>query len=294
MPSRWWAAITLGTLALSGCAAAQSAPERSPTSSAARSYGPAVTGMTALAYRTRVDDAAGGRFQIKLTNTGSVEFTVVATALDSPGFEPLPPSPRETFFRPGARIDMPTPYGAVICTDEVVAEPAYAALEVRRPNGSHEQVRVPMPSDHDVLTRIHAEECQAVALAEAVTVELVDLQVVGSGADQVVHGMLRLTRRDSDESIAVTDVRGSVLYDVVPQQGTALPVVLAATASSVAMPIQVSPATCAAHVIAETKKPFVYPLWLSLDGAEPVFSEIPVTTSQRDVLYRSLLVACEL
>lgn len=181
---------------MTGCGAAQPAPGASTTTSVARSYGPAVEGMTALAYRTRVDDAEGGRFQIKLTNTGSVEFTVVATGLDSAGFEPLPPSPRETLLRPGARIDMPTPYAPVICRETGVAEPAYAALDVVGLDGSREQVRVHMPSDHDVLTRIHDEECQAVALAEAVTVELIDLRVVGSGVDQVVQGTLRLTRRD--------------------------------------------------------------------------------------------------
>lgn len=292
MPSRGWAALAIGTLALSGCAAAASDPDSGATTSAALSYGPPVEGMVALAYRTRVDDAAGGQFQIKLTNTGTEEFTVVATGLDSAGFRLLPASPRETLFRPGARIDMPTPYGEAVCGPDITAEPAYAALDVVRPDGTHERVRVPMPSDHAVLTRIHDEECQAVALAEAVTVEVVDLRPIGPGADQVVRGTLQLTRMSGEQAITVTEMRGSVLYDVVPGQ---LPATLAADESVLAVPIEVSPATCAAHVIAETKKPFVFPLWVSLNEQdEPVFSEIPLSTPQRDLLYSSLKLVCGL
>lgn len=294
MPSRWWVAVAIGALATSACATAESDPSAGATTSAALDYGPSVDGMVALAYRTRVDDAVGGRFQIKLTNTGNEQFTILGTGLDSAGFRTLPLSPRETLFRPGARIDLPTPYGQVICGPGDVAEPAYAALDVQRPDGTRDQVRVPMPSDHGVLSRIHGEECQALALAEAVAIELVDLHLVGSGADQVVQGSLELTRRSSEQDIGVTDMRGSVLYVVAPQHGTTLPVDLGAEESSLTVPIEVAPATCAAHVIAETKKPFVFPLWLSLGGTEPVFSEIPVSTTQRDLLYGSLSVVCDL
>ncbi len=84
-----------------------------------------------------------------------------------------------------------------------------------------------------------------------------------------------------------------MLYDVVPGEGAQLPLILAADQVRLAVPIEVSPATCAAHVIAETKKPFVFPLWVSLnEEEEPVFSEIPMSPPQQDLLYGSLLVVC--
>lgn len=258
------------------------------------SYGPAVAGMTALAYRTRVDEAAGGRFQIKLTNTGSEPFTVVSTGLDSAGFTTVPQSARRTEFAPGARIDMPTPYGEVRCGPDEPPEPAYAALDILRPNGSTERVRVPMPSDYGVLTRIHDQGCVARQLAEDVTVELTGLDEVGQGAQQVVHGVLRLTRAASPADIAVTDIRGSVLYDVGPASGSGLPAILAADAHTLDVPVEMSPASCDTHIIAETKKPFVFPLFLALDGGEPIFSLIPVSEAQRGMLYDSLIVACGL
>lgn len=294
--SRWWMALAVGVLALSGCALTQTGagPEAVATTTVSVSYGPAVDGMVALAWRTRLDDAAGGRFQIKLTNTGSEQYTVLATSLDSPGFIPLPPSPRETLFRPGARIDMPTPYGPVICDADVHAEPAYAALEVLRPDGTREQLRVPLPSDYAILTRIHDEECLAEAIAEALSVELIDAQVVGSGADQALQATLRLTRRAGEQSIAITDVVGSMLYDLVERDGIELPVVLAPDQSMLTVPIQIAPATCAPHVIAETKKPFTFPLWLSFDGAERQYSEIPTSAAQRELLPGVLVEVCDL
>jgi len=292
MPSRWRVALAVAGLALSGCAQTQARPGAGASTSASLTYGPAVDGMVALAWRTRLDDAAGGVFQIKLTNTGSEQFTVLATGLDSPGFTLLPPNPRETLFRPGARIDMPTPYGPVICDAE--AEPAYAALEVLRPDGTHEQVRVPLPSDYGILTRIFDEKCQAAALAEAVAVELVEPRVVGSGAEQVLQATLQLTRRASEKSIAVTDLVGSMLYDLVERDGIELPLELAPEQSVLTVPIEIAPATCATHVIAETKKPFTFPLWLSLDGAEPLYSEIPTTAAQRAPLSGVLVEVCDL
>lgn len=296
MPSRWWIAVAVGGLALSGCAQTQppSGSGTSATTSANLRYGPAVDGMTALAYRTRLDDAAGGRFQIKLTNTGDEAFTVTSTALDSAGFERLPPAPRTTEFRPGARIDMPTPYGAALCGVSEPAEPAYAALEIVRPDGARETVRVPMPSDYGVLSRIHDEECLRMSLFAALTVELVDLRPIGTGGDRILTGALRLTRRPGTGDVAVTDLRGNVLYDVLPAQGTTLPVANGPEEPALTLPLTIGPATCMTHVLAEIKQPFVYPVWIGVDGAEPVRLEIPVAQPQRDLIYAMLVVACDL
>lgn len=265
-----------------------------PTATPTYAYGPEVPGMTALAYRTRLDDAAGGLFQVKLTNTGDSPFIVTSTALDSTGFQSLPAAPRETEFRPGARIDMPTPYGPALCGPDQRAEPAYAALDVRHPDGTEQRVRVPMPSDYGVLTRIHDEECLKLAVATAVTIELVDLRPSGVGAAQVVAGELRLTRQGDTDEVMVTDLRGNTLYDVLPVDGTTLPVGNGAERPALTVPLTIGPATCMTHVLAEIKQPYVYPVWIGLDGADPVRIEIPVTPAQRDVIAAMLVVACDL
>lgn len=282
-------------LCSSGCGMSEgspSAPVPQAVEPAVLSYGPAVPGLDAQAYQTRVDEAVGARFQITVTNTSSVEFTVVGTGLDSPGFAPLPQSPRETVFRPGARYDLPTPYGTAMCQADVPAEPAYAVLDVLRPDGTREQLRAPLPSVAEVLTRIHDRECRAADVAAAVTVSLVDLVAVGEGPEQVVSGRLQLTRAAAQGPLAVTGLRGSVLYEVVP--GLAFPVELASADDVVSLPVELSPRTCEAHTIAETKQPFLFPLFISFDGAEASYSEIPVSQDQRDLLFGSVQEVCGL
>lgn len=298
--SRSTAIVLLAVALLAGCGQGSDAAPRGSTAAPTTTplptfeYDAPVDGMVALAYRTRLDDAAGGRFQVKLQNTGTTPFTVVSTALDSAGFDALPPAARETEFAPGARIDMPTPYGDARCGPDQPAEPAYAALEILRPDGTRERVRVPMPSDYNVLTRIHDEECSKLAIAAAVTVELVDLTPVGDGADQVLAGELRLTRQPGTGELAITELRGNVLYDVLPAFGTALPAGNGPEAPGLGLPITIGPATCATHVLAEIKQPYVYPVWIAIDDEEPVRLEIPVPQAQRDQIAAMLAVACDL
>lgn len=298
--SRSPAVVLLAVALLAGCGQGSGAAPRATTTPATSTalptfeYDAPVDGMVALAYRTRLDDAAGGVFQVKLQNTGTTPFTVVATALDSAGFEALPPAARDTEFSPGARIDMPTPYGAALCGPDQPAEPAYAALDVVRPDGMQERVRVPMPSDYDVLTRIHDEECSELAIAAAVTVELVDLTPVGAGSEQVLAGELRLTRQPGTGELAITELRGNVLYDILLTDGTQLPVSNGPEAPGLGLPITIGPATCMTHVLAEIKQPYVYPVWIAVDDDEPVRLEIPVPQAQRDQIAAMLAVACDL
>ena len=53
-------------------------------------------GIEAEAVRQRTDEAIGGQVQVRITDTGDEPFTVTSVALDSPGFEPLPPREHTT------------------------------------------------------------------------------------------------------------------------------------------------------------------------------------------------------
>lgn len=293
---RLCAVAAVAVVVLTGCSGEGSSPAGpeapEPTGTATLSYAPPLPGISAEAYQTRVDEAVGDRFQIALTNTSAVGFTVVGTGLDSAGFTRLPLSPRETTFGPGARIDLPTPYGSALCDAGTSAEPAYAVLDVVGADGVREQLRAPLPSVATVLTRIHERECAADALAAAVTVEFVDLVAVGAGAEQAGIGRLQVTRADASGSISVTGLRGSVLYKITP--GTDFPVEIATGQALAGLPVTITPRTCEAHTIAETKQPFLFPLFISFDGAEAVYSEIPVPEAQRDLLFGVVEEVCGL
>jgi hypothetical protein len=269
MRGRRCAAVLLVALT-AGCAASAEPAADAPATTATTSLSagptvPAVPGIEAEAVRQRTDEAIGGQVQVRITDTGDEPFTVTSVALDSPGFTPVPPREATTEFAPGRVIDLPVKYGSPRC--DVSAEPAAARLTVVRPDGSTEDLRVPLAAE--IMTRIHEEECAVLALLEVVDVSVVDLV----DEDDALTGSLRLTRRDGDEPVRVARVGRSVILDVT---GEELPAELAGDEEELSTPVVFTSATCDPHALAETKKPYVFPLEVTVGNGEPVVLDLPV------------------
>ena len=215
--------------------------------------------------RQRTDEAIGGQVQVRITDTGDEPFTVTSVALDSPGFAPVPAREASTEFAPGRTIDLPVKYGEPRC--DVAAEPAGARLTVVRPDGSTEDLRVPLAAE--IMTRIHEEECAVLALLEVVDVEVVDL----ADEDDALTGSLRLTRRAGHDAVSVARVGRSVILDVTADE---LPTEMAGDEDELSTPLVFTSATCDPHALAETKKPYVFPLEVTVGDGEPVTMDLPV------------------
>jgi hypothetical protein len=266
-------------VALTAACGATPSPAAAPASSAAPSSAPveaalpAVPGLEAEAVRLRTDEAIGGQFQVRITDTGDDAFTVTSVALDSPGFTALPATPETAEFAPGRVIDLPTPYGTPVCDAEPL--PAAAQLTVVRPDGVQEAVRAPLSAD--VLQLIHDEECAVLAVAEVVDVAVTDLADAGDS----LAGSLTLTRREGDEPVTAATLGRSVLVDVAAED---LPLELAADERSARTNVSFTPATCDPHVLSETKKPFVFPLTVQVGDDDPVAMDLPLDQAARDRL----------
>jgi hypothetical protein len=232
-----------------------------------------VPGLEAEAVRLRTDEAVGGRFQVRITDTGDEDFTVTSVALDSPGFAPLPPSAGTAEFAPGRVIDLPTPYGDPVCDAEPF--PSAALLTVVRPDGGEETVRAPLAAE--VLGVIHEEECAVLAVAEVVEVAVTDLADDGDA----LSGSLTLSRREGDEPVVATALGRSVLVDVAAE---GLPLELGPAESRAGTDVSFTPATCDPHVLSETKKPYVFPLTVQVGDDDPVAMDLPLDQATRDRL----------
>lgn len=235
---------------------------------------PAVPGIEAEAVRLRTDEAVGGRVQVRITNTGTAPFTVTAVVIDSPGSAPVPAPGTSATYAPGQTIDLPTPVGAAVC--DAATEPAAARLTVVRPDGAVEELRVPLAGDG--LARVHREECAVAAVAEVVEVALTDLTADGDR----LSGAVVLTRRSGDEPVEVTALARSVLVEPVPADE--LPVALTPDRAELRLPVTFEPATCDPHVLAEAKKPYVFPLTVVVGEREAVPVDLPVDDGQRAML----------
>jgi hypothetical protein len=268
-------AVLLLAVLTAGCAASTE-PSAEPSSAApttSLSAGPtvpAVPGIEAEAVRQRTDEAIGGQVQVRITDTGDDPFTVTSVALDSPGFAPVAPRETTTGFTPGRVIDLPVKYGEPRC--DVAAEPAAARLTVVRPDGSSEDLAVPLAAE--IMTRIHEEECAVLALLEVVDVDVVGL----TDEDDAVTGELQLTRRSGSEPVTVTRVGRSVILDLTAEE---LPDEMAADQDEFTTPVRFTSATCDPHALAETKKPYVFPLEVTVGDEEPVVMDVPVDDELR-------------
>lgn len=274
------ALLALVALVVAGCGGPTAESSPAPSSEAAPTI-PAVSGIEAEAVRLRTDEPLGDQVQVRITDTGEEPFTVTAVALDSPGFAPLPPREVSTEYAPGRTIDLPMRFGAPRC--DVPAEPAAARLTVVRPDGSTEDLRVPLAAE--ILTRIHGEDCAVLALAEVVTVEVTGLL----DGDDAVTADLAVTRRSGDEPVTVTRVGRSVLIDVAVRE---LPLELPDDGDEARTPVVFTPATCEPHVLAETKKPFVFPVEVTVGDDDPVVMDLPVDEALRRGLQRLVERVC--
>ncbi|MGY1795719.1 hypothetical protein ACI796_17260 [Geodermatophilus sp. SYSU D00525] len=241
---------------------------------------PPVPGIEAEAVELRTDAAVGGQVQVRVTDTGAEPFTVTAVAIDSPGFAPLPDRALTAAYAPGRTIDLPTPYGEVVC--DRAAEPAAARLTVARPDGRTETLRVPLAAE--VLGRIHDERC---AVRAVLAVAGVAVSGLASDGDAVT-GTLVLTRAgDDDRPVTVTRLEGNVLYDVAAD----LPRTLEAGEPTLEVPVGFTMARCDPHALAEVKQPYLFVLGLQM-GDDEVPADLPMDQAQRDVLSGLVATAC--
>ena len=283
---------------LSGCAADSGADDSADQSQSAAEptapvATPAVPGLEATAIRLRTDAAVGGQFQTRIHNTGSEPFTVLGVSLDSPGFERLPMAGRPATYQPGQTIDLPTPYGPALCDEGIGVDPLFTAATVQRPDGTVEELRIPLAAPDDIVDRIHTEECDALRLAAAVDVRLTDFTTGQVDGKTVVLANLTLNRGHSPEDIAIFELRGSVVFDVsLAEDGD--PPTMAADEDQLVAPLVIRHTSrgCDAHVLGETKQPFLFVYFLTFDDGEPQYGVFDVSEEQRDALWAYIQAVC--
>jgi hypothetical protein len=154
-------------------------------------------------------------------------------------------------------------------------QPAAALLSVTRPDGAVEQLRVPLSAD--TLDLVHGELCAVEAVEAVVSVRVADLQDVPEGTT----GTVQLTRTGADDRpVTVARLGRSVLVAADAQ----LPVELATGQPALSVPVTFRPASCDPHVLAETKKPYVFALDVSVGGTAEVPVDLPLDDAQKGVL----------
>ena len=201
----------------------------------------------------------------------SSPFTVTSVQLDSPGFAAVPARTVAATYAPGQTIDLPTPFGTVDCAAGV--DPVAARVTVQRSEGAVEELRVPLPGD--TMAQVHDAACAVERVLAVVGIAVEDVTEAGTTAT----GVVVLTRRSGDEPVEVTRLGGSVVLQ--PVLDDELPVTLAPDQDELRLPVTFDAARCDPHALAETKKPFAFPLAVTVGDGESVPVDLPIDDAQK-------------
>jgi hypothetical protein len=284
------AAVAVVVLLATGCGAGAtpgepSVADRMTPSAGRHAAGPApVASASAAALEVGVEYPrylqTRRRLEITVVNNDDVPVTVTRLTLRAPQFAPTPPIRKDAVIAPGRRVDLQTDFGAADCAADDDA-PAVADLRLRRDGGPAVDATVALPTA--ALADIHADECGQQAVREAIELSL-GLRWQRSG--RALRGDVVLRRRPgaAPESVIVAGVGGNVIFTVEPVGGDAGLPRMSPDDAMARLPVEMVASRCDPHAVAESKKTYLFPLWIALGDAPAQYMTIDAESSLRPQL----------
>jgi hypothetical protein len=198
---------------------------------------------------------------VPLVNGGPGDVHILSIRLRTSYFDSAAPSAFGQDLGVGQRVDFPVGYGAVRCG--AAATLSTIEADIRAPDGRPRTLRLTSAAG-GVLARLNEEECDQRELEGAFRVEwgtAWSRLPALTGRAQRIRGELRLQRVSGDEQVTVTEIRGSVLFDLatVPADGR-LPVQLYSPNAVSVLPMEIGVRMCSKHGLTEAKKIFDFTL----------------------------------
>ncbi len=261
-------AVACALLAAVSCTASQT-----PT--------PSATGQPATRDQARFDatlvqqrpDEGTRRIAAELTNRGSSSVTVESVALDSPGFQPLPATSKDTTFAVNQTIDLTMQYGEPRCTGS--AANRAAGFTVVLADGS----RLKLPLDRAGqawLDRLHDDECALKRVTDIASLSFgADFSRVVVDGERYLHGEL-LVRRPADadargtrrDTLVIDSFAGSVLLHLgAAPDAPRLPVELAPGSDVLRVPILIGSSNrCDSHALGGSTQTFLLSVYVRTPG----------------------------
>jgi hypothetical protein len=243
------------------------------------------------------DDEVSRRLEVSVENRGAAPVVVERLKLELPDFAATASVAQDAPIGPELRVDLPTPYGEPRCRGDATPSASRSAvvLRVRTADGSARQLRLALQHPNGLLGRILRRECLARRLQQEVALTFGPRwRTETVGGDVRVHGTLEARLRDLRHARDVTQVAGTVIYDLTAAVTSPAPprplARLSAARPAASIPVMVSVSRCDGHARAETKKPYAFLVWLAQPGGE----EQPLTPTVSDAAKRAFQAVCPL
>lgn len=213
--------------------------------------------------------------EIQVSTASAMDGSVTSVRLESAYFEPMPATERGIRVTQGWPARLRAPLGDPVCPAGV--GPVVAHVEVDSDGEVTSQV-VTLPSE--VLADINAAECAAKRVRDIAAPGFGPIESVGDGR---LRTSVVLTRGSEGSTATLERIQGNIIFQITPDAGT-VPADLVLHADQVAVPVTIIATRCDPHAFAEAKKPFVFPLWVTIDDGEPHYLEyVPDDSLRREL-----------
>lgn len=248
-------------LLVTGCGGSDPAPQPPPRSAPE---------LSVEIVQLRRDEVLQ-RVEIAVTNHAKAPVEIQTIDLRVPGYTGGGPQAKNEPLPPGQVVNLPTPYGEVTCPDsgEVeVGEPT-VVVQVRRQSDPRSYTVELTPTDpRDLVHGIATSTCLTQRLTREVALSFGPWRRTGSGDGTVLHGTLH-ARLKSETPLDLTQLAGSVIFDLLPGDRSASPLAHLTPAEPRAdVPVLVRQARCDGHARGEIKKPYAFLVWVGPSGGE--------------------------
>jgi hypothetical protein len=248
-------------LLVTGCGGSDPAPPQRPK---------AAPQLSAELVQLRRDEVLQ-RVEVAVTNHAKVPVEIQTVDLRVPGYSGGGPQAKNEPLPPGEVVNLPTPYGEVTCPDsgDVEVGDPMVVVQVRRAADPTSYTVELTPTDpRDLVHGIATSTCLTKRLTSEVSFSFGPWRRSGSGDDTVLHGTLH-ARLKAGTPFDVTQLRGTVIFDLLPEDPSTSPLAHLTPASRRAdIPVLLRQARCDGHARGEIKKPYAFLVWLGPPGGE--------------------------
>ena len=256
---------------------------------------PAPTASTALPdgigvriFQTRFDYAERV-LEISVSNDGASDFALVSASFASPRFTDAADYADPLTLGPGMTRNLRVRLADPVCTD-VPPGPATVTLGWTVAGGATAFATVTPGDDTAALERISAEDCLIAGVDSVVTITPAARLRGGSGAS----AWLDLTLTPTGEAGAVTIDRVGATTLLASATGIDWPVgrTIDAASPRATVALELRPARCDPHAVAEDKRGTVLPLAVRVQGGPAGTYNLAVGDALRGEIYAWITARC--
>ncbi len=254
-----------------------------PATSAPQSTVPALPAGIGVEVEYVPNLALLRRLEVSVDNTTSADVTISELGVRSAWFDAVPSTDIGTVVGAGRRRDMEVLLGDAVCP----AEPGPTLVDVGI-NGSDGPAATVVDFDDERLAELNAKECGQRAVFERADITFGSRRDV---VDDVLTTTIDIVRRDGTQRIGVTDVGGTLLFSIRPQGADGALARLDPEDTAAALPLRLEVHRCDAHTVSQSQLSYRFPVWVTIDDADPQYVIIEPDPELRAVL-EELVQAC--